>query len=182
MGPRSRSRQVGQRCGVNCRFMKVLNNSYYSSKYKRDGHYSDGCRSLPASASEIGEFLREFTENTRRYSIENKLSSYEKSSKVSPYHTEIRTVSQNGGKQSGNPGASTFVAPSMPPPPPPKKPIPQKEMALVLYDITQEINPNVLECREGDRIVIEEDFGDWIRATMNGREGFVPYNYIERLK
>lgn len=162
--------------------MKVLNNSYYSSKYKRDGHYSDGCRSLPASASEIGEFLREFTENTRRYSIENKLSSYEKSSKVSPYHTEIRTVSQNGGKQSGNPGASTFVAPSMPPPPPPKKPIPQKEMALVLYDITQEINPNVLECREGDRIVIEEDFGDWIRATMNGREGFVPYNYIERLK
>ena len=29
-------------------------------------------------------------------------------------------------------------------------------------------------------IVIEEDFGDWLRATMNGNEGFVPYNYIER--
>ena len=51
-----------------------------------------------------------------------------------------------------------------------------------MYDITLEINPNVLECKEGDRIVIEEDFGDWIRATMNGKEGFVPYNYIERVR
>lgn len=62
------------------------------------------------------------------------------------------------------------------------KKTPPKETAIVLYDITLDINPNVLECKEGDRIIIEEDFGDWIRATMNGREGFVPYNYIERVR
>lgn len=55
-------------------------------------------------------------------------------------------------------------------------------MALVLYDISISINPNVLECQEGDQIVIEEDFGDWLRATKDGREGFVPYNYVQRMK
>ena len=74
-------------------------------------------------------------------------------------------------------------APACPAPlPPTMRKAPAKETAIVLYDITLEINPNVLECKEGDRIVIEEDFGDWIRATMNGKEGFVPYNYIERVR
>jgi hypothetical protein len=29
-------------------------------------------------------------------------------------------------------------------------------------------------------ITIEEDCGDWLRASLNGKEGYVPYNYIQR--
>ena len=70
-------------------------------------------------------------------------------------------------------------APLAPPPPPPSS---SQEIAVVLYDISVTINPNVLECKEGDRIIIEEDHGDWLLATMDGREGYVPYNYIQRMK
>lgn len=300
------------------RYMQLLNNSYYSSKYYRDSSFLNGLRSPPSQPSEVRDFLTDFANNSRRYSIENKLASYKgsqlgsgpstystlpnssprvsayntlnsSSSRVSAYNTfqnssphasgystlqvhtnmphnssprasafntlhnssprasafntlhsssprssafnTLRSSSPrpsaytlhrspsphaSGTLPNSSPRASAFntlrstsprvsavntmhsssprssvimnggtlrkprsPAPLAPPPPPPSPP---QETALVLYDISITINPNVLECKEGDRIVIEEDHGDWLLATMNGRQGYVPYNYIQRMK
>ena len=338
-------------CGT-CRFVKLLNNSYYSNKYRRDSTFLNGLRSPPSQPSHIREFLSEFTANTHRFSIESafvpkatqssaegrrpsverrptintsRLSGYstlqgsristysgvqgsprasayttlqgsprasayntlqgsprasayntlqgsprasayntlqgsprtstyntlqgsprsssyntlQSPSRPSAYSTQRGSPRASAYTQHGSPRASAYSTqhgsprasaystlhssasgnatlqrsnsprpsaytihsptrsssphpavmtsgatasrpqvPTQAPPPPPKR----KEMALVLYDISISINPNVLECREGDQIVIEEDFGDWLRATKDGREGFVPYNYVQRMK
>ena len=65
--------------------MNVLNNSYYSSKYKRNSSYKDGCRIIPSSTQEIDSFLTEFNMNMKRYSIETKLASYGESIAYSDY-------------------------------------------------------------------------------------------------
>ena len=333
------------------RFVKLLNNSYYSNKYRRDSTFLNGLRSPPSQPSHIRDFLVEFTANTRRFSIESafvpkatqpsaegrrpsverrptintsapartsvghtmqgspRLSGYNTSrlsaysgiqgsprasayntlqgsprtstyntlqgsprasayntlqgsprtstyntlqgsprsssyntlqspSRPSAYSTQRGSPRASAYAQHGSPRASAYSTqhgsprasaystlhspangnatlqrsnsprpsaytihsparsssphptvssstsasrpqvPTQAPPPPPSR----KEMALVLYDISISINPNVLECREGDQIVIEEDFGDWLRATKDGREGFVPYNYVQRMK
>ena len=300
------------------RFVKLLNNSYYSSKYRQDSTFLNGLRSPPSQPSHIRDFLSEFTANTHRYSIESafvskttqptiegRRSSVERrptintsasvrnsvgntlqgSPRISGYATlQGSRISAYGGVQGsprasayntlqgsprsssyntlqgasrpsaystqrgsprasaystqhgsprasaystqhGSPRASAYSTlhssananatlqrsnsprpsaytihspvrsssphptgmggntmrsqvPTEAPPPPPSR----KETALVLYDISISINPNVLECKEGDQIVIEEDFGDWLRATKDGREGFVPYNYVQRMK
>lgn len=183
--PRAHSRQVVFLYVSSSRFIKVLNNSYYSSKYKRDSHYQAGYRTLPRAASEISEFLQDFSTDSRRYSIENKLSAYTTTAKLTLSNSsqEGRAATFASASKSSGLGSRSGGAPACPAPlPPTLRKAPAKETAIVLYDITLEINPNVLECKEGDRIVIEEDFGDWIRATMNGKEGFVPYNYIERVR
>lgn len=67
------------------RYINVLNNSYYSSKYKRNGSYSDGCRIPPTSTEEIDSFITEFNMNMKRYSIETKLASYGESLSYNDY-------------------------------------------------------------------------------------------------
>ena len=129
--------------------------------------------------------MQDFSTDSRRYSIENKLSSYSANARLtlSSGSQEKKTTRFADTQKSSGFGLRSNGAPACPAPlPPTMKKTPPKETAIVLYDITLDINPNVLECKEGDRIIIEEDFGDWIRATMNGREGFVPYNYIERVR
>ena len=244
--------------------MNVLNNSYYSSKYKRNSSYKDGCRIIPSSTQEIDSFLTEFNMNMKRYSIETKLASYGESIAYSDYsavpmnsystlrpsspavyssqrasslvsstlrpssptsystlrpattstlhsstasstlrpssptsysplrpattstlrppspsyrpsssYATLRPATTSTLRQSSptprqsspaprpitttthNTVHSTsslqrphLPAPSRPAPAPPK---PRKETALVLYDITLDINPNVLVCNEGDR-------------------------------
>lgn len=133
--------------------MQVLNNSYYSSKYKRDSSYKNGCRQCPTSSRDIEDFLSDFSMNSRRYSIEAKLSSYGGSLGRGSSIASQNSVCRNGSpRQSVMFSTSTLrkprgPAPAAPAPPPPK---PQKETALVLYDITVDINPSVLECKEGD--------------------------------
>ena len=83
-----------------------------------------------------------------------------------------------GAARSSSPRGGTLIPPGRAPPPPAAPPKPR---ALVLYDITLEMNDRVLECEEGEEIVIEEDCGEWLLASKNGRRGFVPYNYVQKL-
>lgn len=145
--------------------MNVLNNSYYSSKYKRDGSYTNGLRTKPASTREIEDFLMDFSMNSKRYSIEAKLSSYgntlgrassvshntiyrKDSSRSSSISYSINTM-RKPSSSTQSPTAST-AKPALPSTPAPLPPKPQKETAVVLYDITLDINPSVLVCNEGD--------------------------------
>ena len=141
------------------RFMHVLNNSYYSSKYGKGGTYSNGCRKQPSPA-EVDEFLTDFTMNSNRFSIDNKLESY-----GSRIVDEERSLSSQGASltptavtRSSSHRSSVIIAgsgtmrkkPALPAAPAPPPPVARKETALVLYDITLDINPDVLVCKEGD--------------------------------
>lgn len=125
--------------------MTVLNNSYYSSKY-RHGSYKDGCRTMPTNTREIDEFLSEFAINTRRYSIETKLASYGSSMEPHSSLSSHNTLHRNTSTRSSAFSTGTLRLPKAPAPPPPKR----QNTAVVLYDITIDINPNVLVCKEGD--------------------------------
>ena len=149
------------------RYMHVLNNSYYSSKYRKDGSYANGCRKRP-SVAEIDEFLSDFTMNSNRFSIDNRLASYGRCT-VGEEKPVVRQSSCNVTPTAVNRNSShrtsVFIAgsgtlhkqkPALPAAPAPPPPVARKETALVLYDITPDINPDVLVCKEGDGA-----FGVW---------------------
>ena len=98
----------------------------------------------------------------------------------SPRVSSMAGTMRNGGTTSGtlHSPRGTPSSPARAPPPPLTPP---KQRALVLYDITKEINESVLECVEGEEVVIEEDCGEWLLASRHGRKGYVPYNYVEKL-
>lgn len=107
---------------------------------------------MPSTPQEIEEFLSDFTVNSRRYSIETKLASYgnsfDRKSSIASQGTIVRSSSPRSSVvfSTGTLRKPRGPAPAAPPPPKPKK-----ETAIVLYDITLDINPNVLVCKEGDR-------------------------------
>jgi hypothetical protein len=111
-------------------------------------------------------------------------SGYNTLRSTSPRMSGVNTIRSSSPRSSVIMNGGTLHKPRSPAPlaPPPPPPSPPQEIAIVLYDISITINPNVLECKEGDRIIIEEDHGDWLLATMDGRQGYVPYNYIQRMK
>ena len=148
-------------CGLSGRFMHVLNNSYYSAKYRKDSSYANGCRKRPSSAAEIDEFLTDFTMDSHRFSIDNKLESYGSRmvSEEKPVRTQSASLAPTAVTRSSSHRTSVILAgsgtmrkqkPALPAAPAPPPPVARKETALVLYDITLDINPDVLVCKEGD--------------------------------
>ncbi|KAL7750829.1 hypothetical protein RI367_003786 [Sorochytrium milnesiophthora] len=93
-----------------------------------------------------------------------------------PAKVDSQTVPRAAAlKTSSRAGSST----SLPPIPAARPTTPSRKRATVLYDFKSG-EPGELAIREGDVLDILADEQDgWIKASLNGREGLVPANYIE---
>ncbi len=75
------------------------------------------------------------------------------------------------------PPTSIAAKKGLPPPVPPA--LPAGKLAVALYEFASE-DPEELPFNEGDHIYVIREEGDWFFAEdQNGRQGFIPGNYVE---
>ena len=80
-------------------------------------------------------------------------------------------------------GQPRYVPPKFPPPPPEPSPVVAKPLFIALYDYDARTSDD-LSFNKGDilEVDIETLANDWWRALsrQNGREGYIPSNYVAR--